>query len=439
VRGTLRLPLIGLVAVTLAACEREELVSVDPKEAPGRSAATVETLLNAGLLAGWKDTVFFGFSNPAGASFMLAEAGSPRLSGRVLLRFNAPVQDSVFRRDTVSAALGFDSLRLILALDTARSRLSSAGTTVQVYSVEDEWDHRSATWELAVDSPGVSVAWTAGPGGSLGRLLSEVVLTEKPDTVVFDLAAFSDSLLRLWNDTTRVNTGLAVIVADSGRLVLGLPRVQYNIIPQVQPDTALEVRCPSLSSLVFCFPNRTYIFDRSAVPPAVGLLRVGGVEGWRAFSELILPDSVPVEGSSERALLRDAIINKAELLLRSLGPPAAPFGSEARFDATAFELVGDFTLLGAKTPVGNEVIGARFSVEPDSLAAGATVSVDLTGLVQRWALAPADSAPAIRFAIRARPEGTTFGYWEFGAADGDPAFAPTLRIVFTPATEFPFP
>ena len=35
------------------------------------------------------------------------------------------------------------------------------------------------------------------------------------------------------------------------------------------------------------------------------------------------------------------------------------------------------------------------------------------------------------------PEGTTFGYWNFGAVDGDPAFRPIFRIVFTPAREFP--
>lgn len=437
-KATVLFTLIALLAGA-SACEREELLSVDSKDAPGESAATVETVLDRGRLTAWSDTAFAGFSGPANASFILVEAGSSALSSRGLIRFDPPVQDSVFVADTISGTLRFDSLRLILGLDSARSQLASAGTTLQVFSLEDEWDPASATWEFAVDSPGVTVAWTSGPGGSLGRLLSELTLTEKPDSVVFDLAAVSDSLLRLWNDTTRTNKGLAVVVGDSGRVVLGLPRLQYNVVPEAQPDTAVEVRCPSLTSFAFCLPNRTYIFDRSAVPAPLGVLRIGGVEGWRAFTDLALPDSVPVEGSAEMTRLRGATINKAELVLRSLSPPGQPFGAEARFDATAFELVDDFTVFGSKTPVGNEVTGAVFSVDPDSLAAGTAVAIDLTGLVQRWALAAADSAPPIRFAIRARPEGTTFGYWEFGATDGDPAFAPALRIIFTPATEFAFP
>ncbi len=435
----------ALASAALTGCARDELVSVGPGDAPGQSAPTLEVVLDPNAMTGWEDTVFFGFTNAGRASFLLVEAGSPELTSRGLLKFNAPVQDSVVVIDTVSGTLRFDSLRLEMSVDTVRSRLASSGTTLQLYSVTDEWDARSATWDLAVDSPGVSRPWTAGPGGSLGVRLSEAVIGRpdtlaQPDTfVVFDLTAFSDSLLRLWNDTTRANTGLAIVVADSGRVVLGLPRLRYNVIPVTQPDTAIGVRCPSLTSLTFCFPSRTYIFDRSALPPAAGVLRVGGVDGWRAFSQLVLPGSVSVAGASGPASLRGSTINRAELVLRSLAPPGPPFGAEARFDATLLELVDDFRVLGAKTPVGPEVAGATFRLDPDSLTAGAPVTIDVTRLVRRWAEAPSDSVFPLRFVIRARPEGTTFGFWEFGAADGDPAFRPSLRIVFTPATTFEFP
>ncbi len=426
--------------VLVSACQREELVSVDPEEAPGVSTPTLEVLLGPDDLLGWIDTVFSGFSGPSGATFMIAEDGSPNLTSRGLARFMAPIQDSVFAIDTVSAALRFDSLRFVLSLDTARTALASTGTTLQVRAVEEAWDNRSASWEFAVDSPGVATPWTAGPGGSLGPVLSEVFLEEKPDSVIFELTTFSDSLLRLWNDTTRENTGLAFVVADSGHIVAGIPRLHYNIIPEADPDTAIEVRCPAATSVFYCFPLKTYIFDQSAVPPAQGVLRIGGADGWRTFTELTLPDSIPVEGFDAPVPLRGSTINRAELFLTSGDAPPVPFAAEDDFGATAFRLVDDFKLLGAKTPVGSEVREALFDVNPTDLAADSLVVINLTSLLQDWAAIPRDSAALpVRFDLRARPEGTTFGYWEFGAADGEPTLEPFLRIIFTPRAVFAFP
>ncbi len=427
-------------AVLFAACQREELVSVDPEEAPGVSTPTLEVLLLPEDLAGWIDTVFSGFSGPSGATFMIAEDGSPNLTSRGLARFLAPIQDSVFAVDTVSAALRFDSLRFVLSVDTTRTTLASTGTTLQVRGVEDEWDNRSADWELAVDSPGVSTPWTAGPGGSLGAVLSEVFLEVKSDSVIFDLSAYSDSLLRLWSDTTQANTGLAIVVADSGHVVAGIPRLHYNIIPEAYPDTAIEVRCPSVTSVFYCFPLKTYIFDRSALPPTEGVLRVGGADGWRTFTELTIPDSVSVAGFAAPVPLRGSTINRAELYLASRDAPPVPFAAEDTFAGTAFELVDDFKLLGAKTPVGSEVREALFELNPTDLAADSLVTINITSLIQKWAAVPRDSvALPVRFDLRARPEGTTFGYWEFGAAGGEPEKAPFLRIIFTPRAVFAFP
>jgi hypothetical protein len=426
--------------VLLAACQREELVSVDPDEAPGISTPTLEVLLAPEDLAGWIDTVFSGFSGPSGATFMIAEDGSPNLTSRGLARFMAPIQDSIFAIDTVSAALRFDSLRFVLSIDTARTALASTGTTLQVRGVGDEWDNRSADWELAVDSPGVATPWTAGPGGTLGAVLSEVFLEEKPDSVIFDLSAFSDSLLRLWNDTTQANTGLAFVVADSGHVVAGIPRLHYNIIPEADPDTAIEVRCPAVTSVFYCFPLKTYILDRSAVPPTEGVLRVGGADGWRAFTEITIPDSISVDGFADPVPLRGSTINRAELFLTSREAPPVPFAAEDTFGATAFRLVDDFKRLGAKTPVGSEVREALFDVNPTDLAADSLVVINLTSLIQNWASIPRDStALPVRFDLRARPEGTTFGYWEFGAVGGGPATEPFLRIIFTPRAVFAFP
>jgi hypothetical protein len=185
---------------------------------------------------------------------------------------------------------------------------------------------------------------------------------------------------------------------------------------------------------------RTFIFDRSVLSNPQGVLRVGGVDGWRVFAELIVPDSVPVEGSTNRFRVRGATINKAELIFTSLAPPVTPFAAEADFTASVFDLADDFRVYGAKTPVGDAVIGSEFAFRVDSLAEGSDLRFNITRRIQAWANIPSDSTPGpIRLMIRSLVEGGTFGFWEFGAVDGEVQFAPVLRIVFTPPIEFTVP
>lgn len=441
VKGYLHIAVLVAVACLGLACSRDELLTVDPEEAPGFALPTLEVILEPAELDQWVDSVFGGFKNASTSLFMLADREAD-LESRPMLIFNAPIQDSLFFIDTTAAAVDFDSLRLIVSVDTTRDNaLFSAGTTLQLWSVEQGWDPSSALWDFAVDSPGVQVPWTSGPGGTLGQVLDEVVLAdtagEVPDSIVFDLTAYTDSLLNNWDDTSQVNTGLAMVIADSGSLFLFAPRLQYLIIPEFNPDTAIEVRCPSLTTIFRCLPATTYIFDDSAQPPPVGVLQVGGVDGWRSFVQLFLPDSVQVDDTLT-ASLRGATINKAEYVISSLAAPAQPFGAESGFDGAAFELADNYIVLGAKTPVGPRVQGSQFRIQPDSLLPGEPIAIDLTRQVQAWADIPFDSIQApITFVIRSFPEGTTFGYWNFGAVDGDPAFRPTFRIVFTPDAEIP--
>lgn len=422
---------VGLVALGLMACERDELLSVVPEEAPGQSAPTLESLLGPGDVPRWIDTVFSGFIGPSQAGFLQVEEGTGQLISRGLIRYEN-IQDSVFVADTVSGVLRFDSARVVFTLDTTRSVLASTGTTVQLRSVAQSWDAGSATWEFAVDSPGVREPWTGGPGGTLGGVLTELTVTELTDSLVFELGAISDSILSAWSDTTQLNDGVAVVVGDSGRVVLQTPRLLYEAVPELQPDTAFSLRV---------FANTgTFILDLSSQTPAVGVLRLGGLEGWRSFVELVLPDSVPLRDAAGRARLRGATINKAELVLVSLPPPPGPFAAEDSFPGTAFELADDFQVYGAKTPVGDRIVGSLFTLDPAELEAGTLFALDLTQRVQAWANVPVDSTPLpLRFTVRARPEGTTFGFWEFGAADGEVAFQPLLRLVFTPPVEFATP
>lgn len=413
-----------------AACEQGGVLGVDPEAAPGRSAPTLEALVGVEVVERWSDTVFSGFAGPANATFLQVEEGTGELVSRGLIRFGF-IEDTVFAADTFSAAQRFDSARVVLTLDSTRTHLRSEGTTLQLVEVTQGWDRGSADWDAAVDSVGVVVPWEGGPGGSLGRVLGDTVITEETDSVVIRFDVESDSLLRAWLDTTRVNTGVALLVGDSGRVTLQLPRMHYSVVPEVDPDAPVEVRVLATDG--------TYIFDRSAPPITPGTLRVGGVEGWRAFIDVALPDSLPVEGGGKEAL-RDATINKAELYLVSGAAPDPSFAADQSFFITLYELAEDFGELGPKTPVGPRVPGADASVMPDSLEAGSTVVVNVTRLVQnRAAVEPDSILTPLRLVVRALPEATTFGFWEFGSAEAEPEFQPFIRIVFTRPTEFLLP
>ncbi len=255
--------------------------------------------------------------------------------------------------------------------------------------------------------------------------------SEMPDSLVFWLGEASDSLLKLWADSLEVNTGLAVVVADSGRTWLVGARLDYNVIPVDNPDTAVAI-----SSIATA---ETFIFDPTGTENVEGILRVGGVEGWRTYTQFVIPDSVPVLGSDDLYPLRGSTINKAELLLVSVDQRPPPFEAEDPFQTSTYALADNFLVFGPRTPVGGFVRAGDVILFPDSIAVGDTVRVELTLLVEDWAEASADSIPLLRFLIRPTTAAATFGFWEFGAIDGDPAFAPSLRVVFTPPVGFRLP
>lgn len=424
---------LALAVLVLGACEQNEIVNVDPDAAPGPSSPTLETLLDASLLGDWSDTVFGGYTRAGYTNYVQVVGGAALGTTRGLIQFN----DIDSGTSEVEA---YDSARVVIGVDSTDTFLPAAGTTIlRLVEVQQEWDI-SATWEFAVDTPGVATPWSGGPGGSLGpTILSEDTLalvvtdttSEMPDSLVFWLGEASDSLLRLWADTVEVNAGLAVIVADSGQVRLFGPRLDYNTIPVSNPDTAVARSSTSTA--------RTFIFDPAGTENIEGLLRVGGVEGWRFYTQFVVPDSVPVLGSTGLYPLRGSTINSAELLLVSLDQLSPPFQAESPFQTSTYTLVDDFRVFGSRTPVGREVSGGTAVVIPDSVATGDTVRVDLTRLLDDWAEASPDSMTLLRFMIRPLAPVATFGFWQFGAIDGDPGFTPVLRVVFTPPVEFRLP
>ncbi len=419
---------LAMIVTAPAGCQRDLIVSVEPEDAPGQSAPTLETLLGPGEVDSWVDSVFGGFSGASNALFMWASE-EPSLASHSLFRFGFII-DSLIVVDTLSGTLRFDSARVVVRIDTLRTELASGGTTIQLVSVAEDWDAASTTWDFAVDSPGVTIPWSTA-GGTFGQVFDAVVLTEVSDSITFQLGAASDSLINLWLDTTQVNTGLALVVSDSGLVSSFLPRLRYEIVPEVTPDTAITISVLADAS--------TFVFDPPAPTPALGVLRLGGIDGWRSFIEFSIPDSISTT-TGETATLKVADISLAQLELVSLAAPDPPFAAETGYTSVAVELADDFQVFGAKTPVGSQIDGSEVTIDPDSLESGSTIAVDVTELIQTWADIPFDSiVPPIRIVLRALPEAATFGYWEFDASNGDSTALPLLRVVFTPSTNFLLP
>lgn len=430
---------LAVACAGLAGCTDRDLTSADPSDPPGQGSATREVFLSAIQLSevGWFDTTLVGFAGPADAAFLLVAQDS-NFASRALLRFPS-ISSRVLIQDTTREARSFSDGRFLLRLDSTRSAVPMGGV-LTLYDVERAFDARTANWTFAVDTPGAQVAWTV-PGGTLGapiasdsfgpNAIADTVIVDGDTLVgflVLELGAATDSLLRAWGDTVNPPPGLVLAVQTMAdvRVAFPVPSLQYQVQPDVTPDTTVS-RTSRLTV-------RTFIFD-PPLPDPGPRLALAGLPAARSYLEVRLPDSVDVSGVPTP--LRGATVNRAELRLTSR-PLTDPFVSRVPFGVRTFSVVDDVRRFGAKTPIGAEVLEGRATVTPDSLPDGARFEVAVTSVVQAWASTPLDStAFPVRFVVRADPEAVGVGNWTF-AGSGEPG-EPVLRVVFTPDTEFRLP
>jgi hypothetical protein len=156
-----------MAALVLTACERDEIVNVDPEAAPGPSSPTLETLLDTSVLSDWADTAFGGFTRAGVTNYIQVVGGAPVGTTRGLVQYDS-VDVEVRIPGFISEVEAYDSARVVIGVDSTQTFLPAAGMMIlRLVEVQQEWDV-SATWELAVDTPGVAIPWVGGPGGSLG-------------------------------------------------------------------------------------------------------------------------------------------------------------------------------------------------------------------------------------------------------------------------------
>ncbi len=382
-------------------------------DGPGASAPTVEAILEAGEVPGWRDTTFLGFALPSDAGFAVLST-LPELRARILARF--PVPDSARSPTDTAEIQSYVSGAVSVRVDTARSVIPSRPVTVQLYALAEDFEATEATWTER--RPGE--AW-GSPGGDLGTLIGEGALEAGLDSVAIELPG-ADTLLPRWRDAAG-QPGVALVLVDPDvRLRVTFVRLRFEA--EIEP-----VEDPVVQTLQ-ATPG-TFIFDPPQ-PETDESLRVGGVPAARFYLTFQLPDTiggVPLHG---------ARVNRAELRFFPLAPPPGPFALERSVTGRPMELVGDPFELGRRTPIGPPAPGT-LSLNPDSLATGRPLRIDVTPLVQEQTSFPPDTVAPIRIGVRAEPDGQTLGYWEFGSSEAPAGLAPVLRVVLTPPPGFGSP
>jgi len=407
----------GFLVAMAMGCTEQAVTPAAPDQAPGPAPQTVEIELGPQSFVSWQDTTFTGFAVPnSAASLIVADDG--KLRGRTLVRF--PTLPDSIGSDTARAAVArFDSARVRLVIDTLRSTFGPLPVRLTAYSLRSGFVGSEATWtESSAGTP-----WRT-PGGDLGVILGTVDVGAPTDTVLLPLSLVSsDSLLADWL-TTAGGKGLALTATGSGsRLQLSNVSLTFVVQPEGQDTIIRNARSPN---------PRTFIFDPP--PPPVGApLRVGGLPAARTYLSVVPPESF--QGTQ----LRGSTINRAELFLRPLPPPAEPFVQSQLRSAAAVRLLADPFQFGRKTPIGGSLAVLPTRLDPDSLAAGIPVGFDLTGLFVQWAAADPDSLSTLRFGVRPLPEGGELGFWSFGSAEQAPDVRPFIRLLVTPPTAFQLP
>jgi hypothetical protein len=397
-------------SVTLSACVEDPL-SLDAGSAPGASSPTLDFTIVSSDLPSWRDTAYSGFALPSEAAFNLV-SNTPDMASRLLALLNVPDTIRTFA-DTLPVDR-FDSVSVRVVIDTVGSRFTTLPVTVRMVALTRGFSEDSATWSQAASG----VPWTT-PGGDLGIELGSAILSEVSDSVRIEIAVDQDSLMKSWQDSDG-EPGFAFLV-DGGEALLEV----RNVV--VRYDALLEGREVPVSRTQSLTEN-TFIVSPEMPPIGLGI-RLGDTPASRFYLELRVPasvDGVPLEGST---------INHAEIAFTPLGPPSAPYELERDLQIRTIRLLADPFVYGPKTPIGAGTLTLQ-TLDPDSLAAGRPLRVDMTRRVRE---AIASGQGLIRMGLRADPDGQTLGFWEFASVDAALGLRPRLRIVLTPPPDFQVP
>jgi hypothetical protein len=272
--------LLGPVALVAAACGEVTPTSVDSGLLP-INPTSVEVLLT------WEEfgsnlEVFGGYGSPRQlGTGVVAHAFGGVLEARTLVRFGplpvaATVTDTTgtSRADTLLTRKGG---RVVAFVDTLRS-VADGPVTLELGAVSQRWDPGSLTWELAVDSGGVTIPWEQAGAGPIQRVATAVWDPAQGDSVVFVL---DSAQVGIFQDTSAVNQGAVVgMVSEGARLKVDNVVLRATVIPSVRPDTLVDISALRV--------DYSFVYTPQPEAPS-GSVRVGGAPAWRTVMDIDVP------------------------------------------------------------------------------------------------------------------------------------------------------
>jgi hypothetical protein len=320
--GLKRTALVGLIALgtwPFFGCQ-EEITTIVEGDLIPVGAVTVEVTLPFHEFA--KDLeAWGGYGQPYQLpTSILARAFEGSLDARVLNSWNPyPVAASV--RDStgsvrVDSLLTFVGGRIVARFDTLSSVLDGP-VTLSIGALPRDWDFRSATWDVAVDSVGDRQLWTEEGAGPVTPLGTAVWDPATGDSAVFEI---DSAAVALWADTAGSEIGARFDVVTEG-VRLDLRNLTYFLStrPSSHTDTIVELSVGSRT--------RTFVYQPVPAAPE-DEIRVGGAPAWRAVFTMDFPEAL--NGPPELCqlvqcpltLTPESLISAALVLTTQAPPPA---------------------------------------------------------------------------------------------------------------------
>ncbi len=423
----------GIVAAS--ACGEEPPTAVDASALPS-PPVTVELRLPWSEYASSLE-VFGGYGAPAElGSGVVAQDFGGTLDARTLVRYGGyPVAVSV--RDTTGttrpdSSLTFIGGRLVAFLDTLASR-ADGPVTLALGAIQQEWDVRTVSWTVAVDTINDRRLWAEPGAGPVVPLATAVWDPAEGDSVWFEL---DSAMVAAWADTTDASRGARIDALTPGvRLQVNGTVLRLNTRPSLNPDSTFF--------LVASQREITFVYDPFPEPPPDGI-RVGGAPAWRTVFDVTVPRTL--NGPEE---LCEAVgcpleldpneLSFAGLILYSRRTPEAFQPTDTVGVDVRPVLLRDAL---PKAPLGNTLVGAfgrRIAPEAFGDGEGTQVELPITPFARDLLRGetPQGTPPPSTLALLSVFEPISISFASFHGPGS--AFEPVLRLVVTVARPVELP
>lgn len=417
--------ILAAFGVGMAGCEDTTPASLEPEAVPVR---TVEVILPWESF-GEELAVYGGFGLTAELfGSVLATEYQDVLNARVLVGFSeypwsVPVRDSG-GTTRVDSAFTFIGGRIVTRFDTLRG-VPDEPVTVELGILQQEWEARTASWDVAVDTLNDFSSWGepgAGPVQSMGQATWDPA---EGDTLVLEVDSATVALL---GDTLEAGPGVRLRMLTPGaRTSVVESELRLYTRPNVNPDTVITLTAPAR--------RLTFVYD--PVPEPTGdRIRIGGAPSWRTVLRFDLPRTL--DGPAE---LCARVECPFELTPRGLNNATLVLTTEASqgpFRPTDSLFVDARTVLSPeilpKSPLSSSLVGGLgISMPPEAFgdSAGIEVELPVTGFT-RALLSGNEAVASFRSLALLTPiEPLGIGFGTFSGPGT--ANAPRLRLIVTVA------